>query len=96
MSFFLPIPFLSTPLEEHQCEEAAFQIMTFHAKRAPPSEDEMTTDKAAFPVGNQALFGNKLGFIPALAMYLDTNEYRISCVSGSFFNLKGTDCAATD
>ena len=42
-------------------------------------------DKAAFPVGNQALFGIKLGFNSALAMYLDTNEYRISCVSRSYW-----------
>ena len=42
-------------------------------------------DKIAFPVGNKALFGIKLGFNSALAMYLGTNEYRISCVSWSYW-----------
>ena len=42
-------------------------------------------DKAAFPVGNKPLFGIKLGVNSALAMYLDTNEYRISCVSWSYW-----------
>lgn len=42
-------------------------------------------DRTAFPVGNKALFGIKLGLNSALAMYLDTNEYRISCVSWSYW-----------